>query len=135
MNLEIEIEPTYSVYMLLNEKREVFYVGFTKNFNIRMYEHKLLQGKNKKKDNIIRRMGRLIVKVTHGLTLENAQRMEKDLIARYKSQLTNIHSGGNYVPYQPGAKSPRKRTKRRRTCPICKQKFLQISRHKCKGER
>ena len=128
-------EITYSVYRLLDEKGFVFYVGFTKNFEIRMYEHRLLQGKNKKKDAIIERMGRLDVKVEHGLTLEEAKESEKILIKRYKSQLTNKHAGGNYVPFQPEFKKKRTKTKRRSTCPICRKKFLHISRHKCKGVR
>ena len=126
-------EVQYSVYRLLDEKGYVFYVGFTKNFDIRMYEHKLLQGKNKKKDAIIKRMGRLRVKVEHGLTLEDAKDREKSLIKRYRDQLTNKHAGGNYVPYQPAVKKKRTRTKRRSTCPTCKQKFLHLSRHRCKG--
>lgn len=123
---------TYSVYRLLDENGFVFYVGFTKNFETRMYEHKLLQGKNKKKDRIIKRMGKLIVKVKHGLLLEEAQELEKELIKKYRSQLTNKHAGGNYVPHQPENKAKRTKTKRRRTCPSCGNKFLQLSRHKCK---
>ena len=128
-------EITYSVYRLLDEKGIVFYIGFTKNLDIRRYEHKLLQGKNKKKDAIIKRMGHLKIKVEHGLTLEMAKELEKNLIKRYKDQLTNKHAGGNYVPYQPDVKKKRKKTKRRSTCPICKQKFLHLSRHRCKGEK
>jgi predicted GIY-YIG superfamily endonuclease len=127
-------ETTYSVYMLLDEKGHVFYVGFTKNFETRMYEHKLLQGKNKKKDRIIERMGKLNVRVKHGLSLEDAQELEKKLIKRFKSQLANKHSGGNFVPHQPENKAPRTKTKRRSTCKICGKKFLHLSRHKCKGE-
>ena len=128
-------EITYSVYRLLDEKGFVFYVGFTKNFAIRMYEHRLLQGKNKKKDAIIKRMGHLSVRVEHGLTLEKAKDLEKSLIKRYRDQLTNKHAGGNYVPHQPEVKKKRKRTKRRSTCPTCGQKFLHLSRHRCKGEK
>lgn len=124
----------YSVYMLLNEKGHAFYIGFTKNFKTRMYEHKLLQGKNKKKDHIIKRMNCLLnVKVQHNLSLEKAQETEVNLIKRYRDQLTNKHSGGNHVPHQPVVKRKRGRTKRRSTCPTCKQKFLHMSRHKCKG--
>lgn len=128
-------EATYSVYMLLDDNGFVFYVGFTKNFEIRMYEHKLLQGHNKKKDNIIRKMGKLRVKAQHNLPLEKAKQLEKLLIKRYRSQLTNRHAGGNYVPHQPEIKAKRTRTKRRSKCPICGNRFLQISRHKCKGDK
>jgi predicted GIY-YIG superfamily endonuclease len=125
-------EVTYSVYRLLDEKGIVFYIGFTKNFEIRMYEHRLLQGKNKKKDTIIKRMGFLSVRVEHGLTLDDAKNKEIELIKRYRDQLVNKHSGGNYVPHQPEVKKRRTKTKRRSTCPTCKQKFLHLSRHKCK---
>lgn len=127
-------ETTYSVYMLLDNSGFVFYVGFTKNFTTRMYEHKLLQGHNKKKDNIIRKMGRLRVKVQHDLPLEKAQELERALIKRYKSQLTNKHAGGNYVPHQPDTKAKRTKTKRRSKCPRCGKRFLHLSRHKCKGD-
>jgi predicted GIY-YIG superfamily endonuclease len=128
-----ESENIYSVYMLMDENNHVFYVGFTKNFETRMYEHKLLQGKNKKKDRIIKRMGRLNVKVQHGLPLDTAKDLEKKLIKRFRSQLANKHAGGNYVPHQPSDKAKRTKTNRRCTCPMCGQKFLHISRHKCKG--
>lgn len=124
----------YSVYTLLDNAGAVFYVGFTKNFEIRMYEHKLLQGKNKKKDRIIEKMGRLRVKVKHGLTLEEATSLERRLIKHFRPQLTNKHAGGNFVATQPENKRKRGRVKRRRTCPTCGKKFLHLSRHKCKGD-
>jgi predicted GIY-YIG superfamily endonuclease len=133
VDIDTSMDSIYSVYMLLTETGVVFYVGFTKNFKIRMYEHRLLQGKNKAKDRIIKRMGYLNIKAQHNLSLEVAKNLEIRLIAKYKGQLTNKHAGGNYVPHQPEERAPRKRTKRRSKCPICKQRFLQLSRHRCKG--
>ena len=132
--MDVSNQNCYSVYVLMNEKNEVFYVGFTKNFKTRMYEHKLLQGKNKKKDYIIKRMGGVLnVKVKHRLLLETAKELEKTLIKKFRQQATNKHAGGNYVPSQPENKRKRIRTKRRSTCKECGQKFLHMSRHKCKG--
>jgi hypothetical protein len=78
-------------------------------------------------------MGRLRVKVKHGLSLEDATSLEKQLIKKFKAQVTNKHAGGNYVASQPENKVKRGRVKRRQTCPTCGKKFLHLSRHKCKG--
>jgi predicted GIY-YIG superfamily endonuclease len=125
----------YTVYKLLDEDGFVFYVGFTKNFKIRMYEHGLLQGKNKKKDRKIEKVKRikgfLPVSFEEFSTIEDATEEEKRLIAKYRPQLTNKHSGGNYVGHFIRPKT--KTVKRRSKCPTCGKLFMQLSRHKCKG--
>jgi len=124
----------YTVYKLLDEKGFVFYVGFTKNFKIRMYEHNLLQGKNKQKDKKIEKVigvkGFLPVSSEDFETIEEATTEEKRLIAKYRPQLVNKHAGGNYVGDFVRPKT--KIVKRRSKCPHCGKLFAQLSRHKCK---
>lgn len=125
----------YTVYRLLDENGYVFYIGFSKNYQIRIYEHLLLQGKNKAKDRKIEKVvkikGFLLVKKEEYESLEEATEREIELIKKYRDQLTNKHSGGNYVRdfNRPKTKIG---VKRRSKCPTCGKLFKQLSRHKCK---
>ena len=127
----------YAVYRLLDENGLVFYIGFTKNLKIRIYEHNLLQGKNKKKDRkiekVVKKLGYLPYKFEVFDSLEKALNEEKRLIAKFRPQLTNKHSGGNYVKdfIRPKVKT----VHRRKKCPICGKLFKNLSRHKCKEKR
>jgi len=126
----------YSVYSLIDYRGYVYYIGITKNLEIRLYEHTLCDRKNKQRDikvkQTIEKIGHLSYKSKSGLTLQEAQKLEKYLICKYKPQLTNKHPGGNLVLSQPKHKKQRIIIKRRRRCPYCGKMFFHIGKHKCK---
>lgn len=133
------MKTNYSIYCLLNSKGFVFYVGITKNLDIRLYEHTLCDKKNKDRDREVRKvvdeLGYLPYKSTSNITLEEAKKLEKKLIKKYRPQLTNKHAGGNLVEYQPKIKKPRIKIKQRRRCPYCGRLFLHLGKHKCEEKK
>lgn len=128
----------YCVYTLLDEGGEAFYVGITKNIGIRIQEHINTAKKdrsNSKKHGIIKRMvskgKKLRYNALTGLSLEEAQIIEKERIREKKSTLTNKSSGGEIVRQDPAKRSKPKKYKQARTCPYCGFRFKRLGGHSC----
>ena len=93
----------FSVYAL-TENGKMRYIGLTsQSLSRRMNQH--LQDMNRSyrkehKSNWLRacKLGHVPVKIKsirHGLSLESAQRIEKQIIKRLRPQLVNVHEGGS----------------------------------------
>ena len=110
--------------------RKPFYVGITKNWDIRLIEHTNCDRKNLKKDYRVRRCiehhGELLYRVKHGFTLEDARKLECFLIHKWWNTLVNKQHGQT--------KSGKKRINklpRLKKCPDCGKKFRRLRSHKC----
>ena len=120
----------YSVYVLLDYQSKPFYVGLTKNWDLRLTEHVNCDRKNLKKDYRVRRCiehhGELLHRVKHGFSLVDARRIEKSLIYKWWDSLVNKQHGQT--------KSGKKRINklsRLKTCPTCGKRFRRLGGHKC----
>ena len=116
----------------MDYKGTPFYVGITKNWDLRLQEHINCDRKNLKKDYRVKRCikvhGRLIHKVKHGFSEEDARRIEKHLIRQFWKTVVNKQHGQE----KSGSKRKNK-LPRLKQCPVCGLKFRRLGSHICKG--
>jgi len=110
--------------------REPFYVGLTKNWGIRLIEHINCDRKNLKKDYRVKRCieyhGELLYRVKHGFTLEDARKIEQNLIIKWWFKLVNKQHGQTL-----SGKKRKNRLPRLKKCKVCGKKFRRLGSHKC----
>lgn len=121
----------YYVYILYDYRHKPFYVGITKNLQIRLREHMSCDRKNLAKDYRVRRCiethGNLIYSVSTPMTIKLAKEYEKRLIKKHIKTMVNKQHG----KYSNDVKIKNKRGQRK-VCPICGKLFWRLKSHKCK---
>lgn len=122
----------YFVYLLKDYKGKYFYIGRTKNLNIRIQEHRQNKNASPKKTYKVRRCikekGFLDFDYYTCESLTESKKLEKELIEKHKYQLVNIALGEK--PRLKKAKKTRK--SRSKQCPICLNWYKRLGQHKCK---
>ena len=122
---------SYFVYELKDYKGFTFYVGMTKNLELRIKEHEKNKNATPAKTYRVRRTitvnGYLPYDYHEFDTKEEAVEFEAKLIEHYKYQLVNKTHG------RVKKESTQRRTKgRAKQCPHCGNWFRKINAHKCK---
>lgn len=121
----------YYVYKLIDYKGYPFYIGITKNIELRIREHEMHKNATPAKKYRVRRSiekyGHLLYTVTTFETKEAALKEEALLIKMYKHQLINKTHG----------KVKKEKTQRRSKgrsvqCKKCLNWYKRIGAHKCK---
>lgn len=112
---------SYTIYVLENRTRGVFYVGLTSGtLDTRLRSHRShatrRSGANPHKEAVIRTEGATIREITRTSTLEGARLLERLTIARLRDQgtnLTNLDAGGAGVHRWSAELRERQRAKMR----------------------
>jgi predicted GIY-YIG superfamily endonuclease len=123
----------YCVYRLLDYKGFCFYVGITKNIDVRIKEHAKNKNATPAKTYRVRKTiiknGCLPYIVETFATKELALAEEKQLINKFRHQLVNKTHG------KVKNESRQRRSKGKpEQCKTCKNWYRKINSHKCKGD-
>ena len=121
----------YHIYMLKDYKGYYFYIGITKNLEIRIREHTMNKNASPAKTYRVRRCievhGSLQYDVRSANTLEEAREIEAKLIKEYQHQLVNcLHGKVTKSDKQIRSKG------RSIQCEKCGNWFKVLARHRCK---
>lgn len=121
----------YYVYQLFDYKGYVFYVGFTKNLDVRIREHTMHKNATPAKKYRVRRSietyGYLKYDFKEFIDKQEALDYEKKLINKFRYQLVN-KTHGNIKK-----ESKQRRSKgRSKQCKHCKNWYKRLNAHKCK---
>ena len=124
----------YYVYLLKDYRFFYFYIGLTKNLDIRIREHTQCKGNNPAKNYRVRKTitthGSLLYDVEEYQTEEEALVREAFLIKKYKHQLVNVQHGKN------GTRPARTRkTGRSKQCKTCGNWYKRLDAHVCGNQR
>ncbi len=121
------------VYQLIDYKGFPFYVGYTKNLNIRIREHEMHKNATPAKKYRVRRSitkyGFLMVKTNTFDTKVEAIKFEAELIQKFKHQLVNKTHGK-----VKKEKNQRRSKGRSKQCPNCLNWYKRIGAHKCQED-
>lgn len=119
------------VYWLIDYKGFPFYIGYTKNLEIRLREHTMHKNATPAKTYRVRRSIAAYGKLKHECkkfeTKAEALIFEAEMIRQYRYQLVNKTHGKNKN------ESTQRRSKgRSKQCPYCLNWYKRIGSHKCK---
>lgn len=121
----------YYVYKLLDYKKKVFYVGITKNLDVRIEEHIRCKNSFPQKTYRVRRCikehGTLLFEFETFETLDLARSSERELIRYYHRQLVNKQYGNI-----KSSKGRVRKIGRSVKCKSCGLWFRKINKHICK---
>ena len=121
----------YYVYKLLDYKKYPFYIGISKNIDVRVREHSMNKNATPAKKYRVRKCievhGELLYTYTICETLKDARKIEAELIKKFQHQLINKTHGKI-----KNEKTQRRSKGRSHQCPHCLVYFKRINAHRCK---